>query len=236
MKQEKVFLIIGSPGAGKGTQANLLSERFGFYHFRSSRIVGRIIEKAEPGSFIEIEGKKYYFEKQKQLRESGKLWDPAFLTYFVQEKIRQLHKEGEGIVFDGAIRTMYEGERVIPLLKQLYGADNIKVIYLEITEDEVIFRNTHRRECELIRHSVLYSQETVKLTKCQLDGSKLVKRKDDNPEVIKVRLKEFQDRTVPLLKLFEKQGLIVDKINGSLSPADVFHAILKKYKDDSNKV
>lgn len=227
MEQKKVLIIIGSPGSGKGTQANLLSEKFGLYHFRSSRIVGRIIEKAEPGSFIEVEDKKYYFEEQKQLSENGKLWDPPFLTYFVQEKIKQLHKEGERIVFDGAVRTMYEGERVIPLLKQLYGADNIKVIYLEITEDEAIFRNTHRRECELARHPVLYSQETAKLTKCQLDGSKLIERKDDSPEVIKVRLKEFKDRTMPLLKLFEKQGLIVDKIDGSPSPANVFKNILK---------
>ncbi len=227
MKQKKALIIIGSPGSGKGTQANLLSEKFGLYYFRSSRIVGRIIEKAEPGSFIEVEGKKYYFEEQKQLRENGKLWDPPFLTYFVQEKTRQLHKQGEGIIFDGVLRTMYEGEKVIPLLKQLYGIDNIKVIYLEITEDEAIFRNSHRRECELARHPVLYSQETVKLIKCQLDGSKLVERKDDSPEVIKVRLKEFQDRTMPLLKLFEKQGLIVDKIDGSLSPANVFNNILK---------
>jgi len=161
------------------------------------------------------------------LRESGKLWDPPFLTYFVEEKTKQLHKEEEGIVFDGALRTMYECERVIPILKQLYGIDNIKVIYLEITEDEAIFRNTHRRECELARHPVLYSDETVKLTKCQLDGSKLVERKDDSPEVIKVRLKEFQDRTMPLLKLFEKQRLIVNKIDGSPSPANVFKAILK---------
>lgn len=227
MNKQKALIIIGSPGSGKGTQANLLSEKFGLYHLRSSRIVGRIIEKAEPGSFIEVEGQKYYFEEQKQLSESGKLWDPPFLTYFIQEKTRQLHKQGEGIVFDGAVRTMYEGEKVIPLLKQLYGPDNIKVIYLEITEDEAIFRNSHRRECELARHPVLYSQETVKLTKCQLDGSKLIERKDDSPEVIKVRLKEFKDRTMPLLKLFEKQGLIVDKIDGSPSPANVFKSILK---------
>ena len=55
----------------------------------------------------------------------------------------------------------------------------------------------------------------------------LVERKDDSPEVIKVRLKEFKDRTMPLLKLFEKQGLIVDKIDGSPSPVNVFKSILK---------
>jgi len=55
--EQKVLIILGSPGSGKGTQANLLSEKFGLYHFRSSGIVGRIIEKAEPGSFIEVEAR-----------------------------------------------------------------------------------------------------------------------------------------------------------------------------------
>ena len=227
MDKLKVLIVIGSPGAGKGTQANLLSEKLGFFHFSSSRVVGQIIENAQPGSFIEIDKVKYSFEEQKKIREEGKLWDDIFLTHFVNKKIKELYDEGYGIIFDGTIRTPYEGEHVIPLLKELYGAEAIEVIYIDITEVETVLRNTHRRECELMRHPVLYSKETEKLTQCQIDGSNLVERTDDDIEVIKIRLKEFREKTKPLLDIFQKQGLKIHQIDGSPKPITVFESILK---------
>jgi adenylate kinase len=227
MNNLKVLIVIGAPGAGKGTQTNLLSEKLGFYHFSTSKIVGRIIENAEPESFIEIDGIKYYFQDQKKLREEGKLWDDIFLTHFVKEKIKELHEEGSGIIFDGAIRTPYEGENIIPFLKDLYGSESIEVLYIDITEEDTVFRNTHRRECELMRHPVLYNDETQKMTQCQIDGSKLVERVDDNIEVIKTRLKEFKEKTKPLLDIFQSQGLKIHHIDGSPKPATVYENILK---------
>jgi adenylate kinase len=226
VNKKQVVVIIGSPGAGKGTQANLLSEKFGFYHWETSKIVGRIIEKAPKDAFVEIDGKKYYFEEQKNLRERGKLWDPPFLVYFIKKKIEKLAKEGESIILIGSPRTVYEAKRVVPLLKELYGVENIKVLYIKITAEEAVWRNTHRRECDLVHHPVLYSEETAKLTKCQLDGSKLVKRKDDRPEIIKTRLKEFKERTLPLFELFKKENLEIIEIDGAPPPVDVFKSIL----------
>ena len=198
---------MGSPGAGKGTQAGLLAEELSLYHWETSEVVGRVIEKAARGSCVTVEGKKYYFDEERRLREEGKLWDPPFLVHIVKEKIKELSKEGKGIVSVGSPRTLYEGEGIIPLFKKLYGVQNIKVILIEISEKEALWRNTHRRECELIRHPILYSKETVKLTKCPLDGSMLVSRVDDTPQIIKVRLKEYRERTLPLIDLFKKEGL-----------------------------
>ncbi|MDP2664004.1 MAG: adenylate kinase, partial [bacterium] len=89
---------------------------------------------------------------------------------------------------------------------------------------------SHRRECELIRHPIVYIKETAKLTKCPLDGSKLVLRKDDNPEIIKTRLKEYKEKTFPLIDLLKKQGLKVIKVNGEQLVADVFKDFLKAVK------
>jgi adenylate kinase len=222
-----VIIVMGSPGAGKGTQASLLAEKFELYHWETSRVVGREIEKAAKGSFVGIEGKKFYFEKEKKLREKGKLWDPPFVVYLIKKKLKELAKEGRGVVLTGSPRTVYEGEKIVPLLKKLYGQKNIKVLLLEVTEKEVIWRNTRRRECELIRHPILYSKETAQLTKCPLDGSKLVSRVDDTPEAIRVRLKEYRKKTLPLIDLFQKEGLEVMKIDGSPPPADVFYNVLK---------
>ena len=146
----------------------------------------------------------------------------------IRDRIKELSKEKKGLVFAGSPRTLYEGKEVMPLLKKLYGRKNIKIILLHISAKETIFRNSHRRICQLMRHPILYSEETKKLKKCPLDGSKLLKRKGlDDPKVIKVRIKEYQERTLPLLDYFREENLKIKKINGSLPPADVFKNILK---------
>ena len=165
------------------------------------------------------------------MRKKGKLWDPPFVFYFVKEKLKELAKEKNGIVLSGTPRTLYEGGRIIPFLKKLYGGKNIAVISLKLSAEESIWRNSHRKECELARHPVLYTKETIKLSKCPFDGSKLVIRKDDNnPETIKIRLKEYNERTFPLLDYFRKQGLKVREINGEQSVANVFKDILNALK------
>jgi len=226
-QNKKVIIVLGPPGSGKGTQAKLLSEKFDFYHWDTSKIIGKIIEEAKKGEFVKIEGKKYYFEEERRKRKKGLLWSPPFIVYFTKEKIKKLAKEGEGFVMTGSPRTLYEGRRITPLLKKLYGAKNITVIVLKLSAKESIWRNSHRWECELIRHPILYTKENTKLTQCPLDGSKLVSRIDDTPEIIKIRLKEFEEKTFPLIKLFKKQELKVKIVNGEQSVANVFKDILK---------
>ncbi|MDI6602920.1 MAG: nucleoside monophosphate kinase [Patescibacteria group bacterium] len=230
-QKSKVIIVMGPPGAGKGIQAILLSEKFDLFYLETSGIIEKKINEAKKNEFVLVEGKKYYFAKQKELWKRGKLFEPPFTTYLVQEKIKELFKEGKNLVLSGSPRSLYEGERVIPLLKKIYGTRNIKIILLEITPQETIKRNSQRRICQLMRHPILWTKETVNLKKCPLDGSKLVKRKGlDDPETIKVRLKEYRERTLPLLNYFKKKKLKVYKINGSPPPAVVFKNILKVLK------
>lgn len=224
----KVIIILGPPGSGKGTQAELLGGEFDFFLWETSSIIGRIIEQGGKGEFVEIEGKKYFFEEQREIRRKGELWDGNFVFYFTKKKIKELFEEEKGIIMSGSPRNVSEGKKLIPFLKKLYGAKNIVVIVIKLTPKETLWRNSHRRECELTTHSILYTKETEKLTKCPLDGSKLMFRKDDNPETIKIRLKEYKEKTLPLIKLFKKQGLRAKEINGEQPVADVFKDILKK--------
>lgn len=229
MKQKKapqVIIIIGPPGSGKGTQAKLLAEKFDIYHWDTSKIVGRRIAEAKKGEFVIVEGKKYYFEEERKKRLKGLLWDPSFTHHLVKEKIEELAKEKEGIAMTGSPRTLEEGKKLVPVLKKLYGAKNIRVVVLQLSAKESIWRNSHRRECELVRHPIVYTKETAKLTECPLDGSKLVFRKDDSSEIIKIRLREYKEKTLPLVDLLKKQGLKVIKVNGEQSVADVFKDIL----------
>ncbi|PIW92812.1 MAG: hypothetical protein CO144_01725 [Candidatus Nealsonbacteria bacterium CG_4_9_14_3_um_filter_35_11] len=226
-----VIIIMGSPGSGKGTQAELLAEKFNLYHFETSEIIERNLAAAEKGDFIKIGGKKYFLSEEKKLREKGKWMNPPLIAFWVNNKIKALSKEKKGIVFSGSPKTLYEAKKVIPLLKKLYGISNIKIILIEQKQEVSIWRNSHRRICELMRHSILYTKETAKLKKCPFDGSKLVFREDSDPKVIKSKLKEFKERTLPLIDYFKKERLKVKKVNGEQSVAAVFQNIFKALND-----
>ena len=224
---KQVIIIFGPPGAGKGTQAELLADKLGLYYLETSKILEQKFKESNKNS-IEIDGEGYNVSKEKKLWEEGILCSPPFVTYLVKEKIRKLSQEGKNLILAGSPRTLYEGKEITPVLKELYEEENIKAILIEISPEETIFRNSHRRICELMRHPILYNKETENLKICPLDGSKLIRREGlDDPEIIKVRLKEYKDRTFPVLEYFEKEGIEVKKINGEQTVADVFKDILK---------
>jgi adenylate kinase len=229
-KIPKVIILMGPPGAGKGIQAELLAGKLDLYHLETSKILEEKFKEKARGVVL-IDGKKYSVAKEKELWEKGKLCSPEFVAYLTIEKIKELSKSVKGIVFSGSPRTLYEAEKIIPILEKIYRKKNIKVFLLEISPEETIFRNTHRRICELMRHPILYLKENEKLKRCPLDGSRLIKRgKLDKPETIRVRLKEYKERTFPVIEYFKKRKIEVDKINGSPPPAIVFKEILKKLK------
>lgn len=228
----QVIILLGPPGSGKGTQAELLSEKLNLYYLETSKILeNRFKETKKEKEYIRAGGKNYYLADEKKLWEEGILCSPPFVTHLIKKKIELFHRRGENLLLAGSPRTLFEGREVIPLLKKLYGKGNIKVILITLSAKESIFRNSHRRICELMRHPILYNKETKNLKHCPLDGSKLVRRKGlDDPETIEVRLKEYKERTLPLIGLFKKQGIKVKKVNGEQSVADVFKAIFKGNK------
>lgn len=227
---KRVIIIFGPPGAGKGTQAELLSDKLGFYYIETAKVLeNEFNNPSQP--VLEIGGEKFEMPKEKQLWLEGKLCSPPFAVKIMEENIKNLAEQGKSLIMAGSPRTVYEAEKLLPLLGELYGKENIKVFLIEINPEETIFRNSRRRICELARHPILYSEETENLKICPLDGSKLIKRQGlDDPETIKVRLEEYKNRTVPIFEIFEKQGIKVEKINGQQSVAQVFQDILKKIK------
>lgn len=237
MTQKQIVILFGPPGAGKGTQAELLSDKLKLYQFDTSKLLEENFKKAEelsadsPERFVDVDGEKFDILNEKKIWLTGKLCTPAFVTHLIKEKVRGLAAQDYSIIFSGSPRTVYEASKEIPLFKELYGAENIKAFYIKISPEQTIFRNSHRRICELIRHSILFNKETEPLTVCPLDGSKLVKREGlDDPETIKVRIKEFQERTYPITDVFKKEGIKVTEINGEQTVSKVFEDISKNFK------
>ncbi len=231
---KKVIILFGPPGAGKGTQSELLTEKFGLFSLESSKIIEREFKKAEklsqdsPERFYRCFGETFDIFVEMDNWKKGLLTSPPLATYLMMEEIQKIFDEGESLMLSGSPRTIYEAEKEMPLLEKLYGKGNINIILLEISVEVTEFRNTHRKICELMRHSILFNKETETLTMCPLDGSKLVLRKGlDDPKTIKVRLEQYKERTLPLFEYFQKNAFNVHKINGEGSVAKVHGEILK---------
>ena len=228
-----VIILLGPPGSGKGTQAGLLADKLGLYYFETSKILEKSFNLSKKQKFIKIANKKYFYINEKKLWTKGFLCSPPFTSYLVKKRIKQLYKAGENLIIAGSPRTLYEGKNIMPVLEKLCGKKNIKVILIQVSAQESIFRNSHRRICELMRHPILYSKETAELKFCPLDGSKLIRRKGlDDPDTIKIRLDEYKNRTLPLIKYFRERKLNVKEINGKGSVSKVFESILKSLKSE----
>jgi adenylate kinase family enzyme len=151
---------------------------------------------------------------------------PPVVAHIMQEKIRQLYESKKDIVTSGSLRTLYEAEHLYPILEELYGKENIKVFSLKLDPEQSIHRNSHRRICELMRHSILANEETKNLSLCPVDGSTLLQRKGlDDAETIKIRLKEYAERTEPVFEYLKQHKIAIKELNGDRSVAEVFYDI-----------
>lgn len=225
---KQVIIIFGPPGAGKGTQSELLSESLGYYHLESSKIIERCFKTESPNKVYTVDGKDYKVGDEIASWKTGVLTSPPLVTGLMMEEFKKLSQDGESFILSGSPRTLYEAEKEMPVLAELYGKENIHIAMIEISAEVTVFRNTHRKICELMRHSILFNKETENLTLCPLDGSQLVKRKDlDTAETIKTRLIQYKERTLPLFDYFKKEGFNIHKVNGEKSVAQVHEQILK---------
>ena len=220
MKKPKIAILYGFPGAGKDTQAEILEENLNFTQVSSSYL----IEKKIFDSNLQNDPIIKY---QKELYESGKLCDPEWVTKIINEEVVELHQEGRNLVFSGSPRTLYESENEIPYWEDLYGKDNIFVFLIKISEETSIFRNTHRRICSVCHHPIVYSEESKNLKFCPLCGGELKKRGLDTKELMKVRVKEYKERTEPIFNYLKERGYQVIEIDGEVSPNEVAKQIIK---------
>ncbi|NCN53037.1 AAA family ATPase [Candidatus Wolfebacteria bacterium] len=221
----KVIIIYGMPGSGKGTQANLLADKFGMYHFDTGKYLEQIVHNPDNKNNKKI-------QKHRKDFDNGILLSPPWVLKIVRENAIKLANAGFGIVFSGSPRTVFEAfgdknyESLIKTLEKKYNKKNIIFLYLKVSPETSIKRNVARRVCRTCG-SVIISKIS-KSSLCPVCMSKLEKRTLDKPSVIKVRHKEYMERTAPILEGLKKMGYKIIEINGEPAPAEVFKSIVKK--------
>ncbi|MDP3015074.1 MAG: nucleoside monophosphate kinase [bacterium] len=237
------IIMYGPPGSGKGTQAKLLADKFGLIHFDTGKYIERVVHNSK-------NKKNKIIQKQRELFDSGILCDPSWVFKIVSEKTRQLVKIGFGIVFSGSPRTFYETfgikhetdakikkntkqtrkltRGLIDILEKYYGKKNVFVFNIDISDKNSIKRNGNRLMCSVCGTQILNKVlkfKSLKVSKCPFCGGKLYRRTLDKPEIIKVRLKEYRERTLPIQKELKKRGYKIIDINGESLPEKVHKKI-----------
>lgn len=199
-------VLIGPPGSGKGTQAELLADKFGLVNFEISQIIEEKFKNASPNNEV--------IEKEKRNWQAGELVSPELIVEWTLEKIRELANKGVGIVLSGNPRTIHEAENELPVFEELYGKENTKIIHLNLSKEESIKRNSSRRICQANRHTIPDFPTFRDIKTCPRDGSPLLKRELDTPETISVRYEVYLRRTQPILSFMQERGYKIIEIEG----------------------
>lgn len=223
MSSDNVIILYGPPGSGKGTQANLLAKKLGLVHLDTGRMLEAMIYSPEKAN-------DPFTLKQRGLFESGKLLDSDWVFSLMKANIEQVHAAGLGIVLSGSPRTLPEAQKLVPEIAGLYGKDKIHVFVLEVPENVSMERNQARLVCSFC-DAPLLTRYVGNPTACPVCGGKLVKRKVDNPETIKVRLVEFHALTEPIFSYMEEAGYAVHRIKAEGAPYEVFTQINDNLKN-----
>ncbi len=207
------LILIGPPGSGKGTQAELLRDKNGFVHYSTGEVFRDHIRRKTPTG-VKVEG----------YVTSGKLVPDDFVLEVVNAFLAE--NAGKPILFDGFPRTIPQAEG----LDKVLGANDLKVdmaVLVDLADDEVVKRLTSRRQC---RNCGKIYNLTFKPPKkegvCDDCGGELYQRKDDTEAVIRDRLSTYHQQTEPVLGFYSKQGKL-QRIDGALGRDKVYQEILR---------
>lgn len=217
MKKPLVIIILGKSGSGKGTQAKLLMEKFGLDYISS-------------GDLLRARGKKKDFTGRRiaEILAGGKLIPMPVIFKLWLDKTEQLKakKDFKGYVGDGNPRKILEAYLIDEAL-EFYGWDkNTKIILIDISHKEAIWRLTKRRICQKCQEIIPFVGHFRKVKKCPECGGKLIPRSDDTIEAVKNRLNWFKTDVQPIVNYYRKTDRLI-KINGEQSIENVFKDILR---------
>jgi adenylate kinase len=211
------IIMLGAPGAGKGTQADILSQVMNLPHIASGDLFRQALEeKTEIGLLA-----KSYMDK-------GELVHDEVVIKMILERINQPDCT-PGCLLDGFPRTLCQAEALDKALGE-QGKTIDKAIFIEVPSKELVKRLSGRRLCRVCQTPYHITNSPPKTPgKCDKCGGELYQRSDDREETVKERLSVFFGRTVPMLDYYKNQDKLI-KVNGNLGIREVCRAIVSTVK------
>lgn len=208
------IILLGPPGAGKGTQARLLEEKYGLIQLSTGDMLRAAVKRAEPLGV-----------QAKQLMDSGKLVPDSLMIDMIRERIKQPDC-AKGFILDGFPRTVPQAEALDVMLQDC-GKKLDAVVELKVDEKALIARVSGRFTCATCGtgyHDTF--KPTHKAGVCDsCGGTEFTRRADDNAETMQTRLKAFQEQTAPILPYYREKGLL--KAVDGMAGVDVVHNALE---------
>ena len=206
------FIMVGAPGAGKGTQAKMIADKYGVPHISTGDIFRANIKN---GTELGMEAKKYM--------DQGLLVPDELTVRILLDRVAQDDCKN-GYVLDGFPRTIPQAEVLDSELTKL--GDHIDyAINVDVPDENIVKRMSGRRAC--LTCGATYHIEHVPPKKegiCDVCGSELVLRDDDKPETVKNRLNVYHEQTQPLIDFYTEKG-VLKTVDGTVPMEEVFAAI-----------
>lgn len=190
------LILLGPPGAGKGTQAQMIVDR---YHIPQIS-TGDILRAA-------VKGKTLLGAKAKEFMDQGKLVPDELVIGIIEERLKASDCR-PGFILDGFPRTIAQAEALQPILAKM-GKSIDHVINIEVDDEELVRRLTGRRTCKncgAMFHLIFYPPKKEGM--CDRCGGLLYQRDDDKEETIRTRLKEYHRQTAPLIQYYQEKKKI----------------------------
>ncbi|WP_227764149.1 adenylate kinase [Zhaonella formicivorans] len=190
------LLIMGPPGAGKGTQAEIITKKLGIPHISTGDMFRKAIKD---GTAMGKKAKAYI--------DAGQLVPDDVTVGIVKERLSEADC-AEGFLLDGFPRTVPQAEALDDILNEL-GVKLDKVISLEVPQEIILHRLTGRRICKGCGSSYHISNNPPKVAgKCDKCGGELMQRTDDTEETVASRLRVYEQQTAPLINFYESHHII----------------------------
>jgi adenylate kinase len=204
------LILLGPPGAGKGTQAERLTEDFGLPYIATGDML-----RAEVKAGTELGA------KAKEYMDRGDLVPDDVIIDMILSNIDRGDPAGaDGFLLDGFPRNIEQAEALDEALERL-GRSLTAVLLIDVPDDEIIRRISGRRVCAKTGHVYHVDFDPPKHDGvCDQDGSKLVQRDDDKPETVRTRLDVYRKQTAPLIPFYEERGLL-RRFDGIRPPTEV---------------
>ncbi|MHB8694262.1 MAG: adenylate kinase [Solirubrobacteraceae bacterium] len=206
------LILFGPPGAGKGTQAERLRGDFRLPFISTGEMLRASVKE---GTELGKQAKSYM--------DSGGLVPDELIVAMAAQRLEQ-DDARDGFILDGFPRTVAQAEALDEQLSRL-GRRITTALLIDVPDEEVVKRISGRRVCVKAGHNYHVDFDPPKNEGiCDQDGSRLIQRDDDKPDVVRNRLAVYHEKTAPLIEYYDSRGLM-RRIDGTRSPADVHNHI-----------